>query len=605
MSNTLGIRLRKLSIRGEYVREATIDFKPGFNIISGVSNSGKTYILQSIGYVLGATTKPKEIKESIGYNAIFLECQDKQGEIYTLSRSIKSGKIYKYNSSLENINFAESLDFGKTVGEDSEISKFLLSKCGIDVIPIVKNRRGETQSITFNTILDWMLIDEVSIIDNKSILLPSGNRSIKTYLNTFNYLITHKKPQIPEVQENSEVLKTRYEAKKELLSEIHKEINIEIRKIPKNQSKNISKEKVKELRNQLYEQNEIIKEEQQEILYNNALLLENRHERSLIISATEKFLLLYDTYTSDIERLEFIMDGENFYEQLNNSSCPICNRTGSLPDELQNDLESIKLSYLNERDNILRKQREIKELIQVLKTQEEEIHKSILHIKHKINKSGAKINNELKPVFDKINENIDRLLLIEENQAKKQTLIEKRDMLMNKMIVLENEYMEKKGKIISIKTEIDHSAMKNICNYIQCIIKTWNIPDSKQVSFDYSDKVYDIRLNGQARTVFGKGYRALLKAAFWIGVMDYCKNNKLPFPFLLIFDTPLKNLKEHSDSEAIEDKVKMSFYNNLAEIGYEKQIIIIENEEPPLRIQKKCNYRFFKQGEGFFPTSND
>ena len=74
MANPRGIQLRSLRLRGQGRAEARIDFSPGLNVISGVSDTGKSYILKCIDFLFGASKKPKDIDEANGYEQVYLEC---------------------------------------------------------------------------------------------------------------------------------------------------------------------------------------------------------------------------------------------------------------------------------------------------------------------------------------------------------------------------------------------------------------------------------------------------------------------------------------------------------------------------------------------------
>lgn len=80
-----GYRINKLRIIGESVDKAEIIFHPGVNVITGPSQTGKTYVFQCINYMLGSSKPPKKIKESRAYSSIYLEIADCQNIFYTLT----------------------------------------------------------------------------------------------------------------------------------------------------------------------------------------------------------------------------------------------------------------------------------------------------------------------------------------------------------------------------------------------------------------------------------------------------------------------------------------------------------------------------------------
>lgn len=83
-----GFQLRALRATGAGKTPAEVLFGPGFNVISGASNTGKSYILQCIDFMLGGSKRPKRIKESAGYESLFLEFEDHKHQAHQLERSL-------------------------------------------------------------------------------------------------------------------------------------------------------------------------------------------------------------------------------------------------------------------------------------------------------------------------------------------------------------------------------------------------------------------------------------------------------------------------------------------------------------------------------------
>ena len=62
--------IKRLLLAGSNKQNAVIQFTDGINIISGVSDTGKSYIYQCINYVLCSDTLPKDITEAQSYSKI-------------------------------------------------------------------------------------------------------------------------------------------------------------------------------------------------------------------------------------------------------------------------------------------------------------------------------------------------------------------------------------------------------------------------------------------------------------------------------------------------------------------------------------------------------
>ena len=58
------MQLRELRLTGRGVSDARMIFKPGGNVVSGDSDTGKSYMLRCIDYVFGAEAMTKVITEA-------------------------------------------------------------------------------------------------------------------------------------------------------------------------------------------------------------------------------------------------------------------------------------------------------------------------------------------------------------------------------------------------------------------------------------------------------------------------------------------------------------------------------------------------------------
>ncbi len=81
------IQLTHLTFTGIGMSDASIDFSPHVTVIHGPSDTGKSFILDAIDFVLGAK-KLKEIPERDGYNRVLLGLQLPSGDRVTLTRAV-------------------------------------------------------------------------------------------------------------------------------------------------------------------------------------------------------------------------------------------------------------------------------------------------------------------------------------------------------------------------------------------------------------------------------------------------------------------------------------------------------------------------------------
>ena len=125
----LGFHLKRLRLVGENVRDAEIEFFKGFNLISGLSDTGKSFILQCLDFSLGDRKVPKEIPEASRYETVILDILSNEGETITLRRALRGGGLtctqngkeseLKAQHSKSNQNTAQA-EFAKISASDME-----------------------------------------------------------------------------------------------------------------------------------------------------------------------------------------------------------------------------------------------------------------------------------------------------------------------------------------------------------------------------------------------------------------------------------------------------------------------------------------------------
>src|SRR5271157_5434853 len=89
----LRLRLIDLQVAGEGVPPASIRFTPGLNLIVGASDTGKTFIFESLDFMMGAQEGLRRVPESKGYDRVFLSIDPTVGPAFTLRRAFEGGQF--------------------------------------------------------------------------------------------------------------------------------------------------------------------------------------------------------------------------------------------------------------------------------------------------------------------------------------------------------------------------------------------------------------------------------------------------------------------------------------------------------------------------------
>jgi hypothetical protein len=144
---------------------------------------------------------------------------------------------------------------------------------------------------------------------------------------------------------------------------------------------------------------------------------------------------------------------------------------------------------------------------------------------------------------------------------------------------------------------------------VQSLLEAWKYPDLTRVTF--SDEKVDLVISGKERASEGKGFRAIAYAAFMIGLLDYCVDSKveLPHPGIVVLDSPLVTYKRRDTTpgEEISEDVTSAFYEDLAKLPTGRQVIVLENNDPPAALHSQINYTHFSRSAtgryGFYPVT--
>ena len=94
--------LRHLVFTGSRKEPAGIEFAHGLNVIYGASETGKSFLLEALDFMLGSSTGLRDIPERVGYDTVFLGMEDSNGQTFTLERSTTGGASADPRSSNHN-----------------------------------------------------------------------------------------------------------------------------------------------------------------------------------------------------------------------------------------------------------------------------------------------------------------------------------------------------------------------------------------------------------------------------------------------------------------------------------------------------------------------
>lgn len=596
MDSKLGLRLNKFVVsNNKETRE--IELKNGLNIIYGPTDTGKTYIYQCIKYLLGSNTLPKKIPENSDFHDAYLEIKSLYyNSIFTLKRTFSKNKISIYDCPFSEIEKDTESITVNTRGSKNLISTKLLEFSGINPDTKIKThiRENKYRNIAIRDLLYFSLVTEMGIITDDS-LITTGQYTSKTVeLNLFYYLISaqhtsyltylsdqkssKKKKQVQNKVEASNILIA------ELIDETKREL-LTLEKIKSNNEVSYSEEL-------LFVTSEI--EEQSSKLKSTFENIEKLKTRKMMNrELLKRFKLLTEQFNSDLQRLEFILEGGEIISKLAIENCPTCG--GKLvsdrhsrhrdPESIQDiNSEVLFASYNAEKKKILLNLNDLTMTINNLENENHIINHDISILEKRYHDIKERIDEELKPtrtsLENKINRAVDEKLIKEKIGYLKQKLY-RFQLEVSDSNQIENNKSANQSSSNNIKYLIDNH-LDQLCKIMNSYLLDMSFPDVKHgnENVEFDSTANDFIINGKARSVYGKGYRAVIYSVFLVSFMKFCRDNNLPHIGFVVIDSPLTTYQEKENElpeEKVPEDLKERFINTLSN---EKnlQIIIFENK---------------------------
>lgn len=325
--------IERLIITGSNVKDAFLNFEKGVNLITGSSDTGKSYIFQCIDYLLGAENCPKDIPESAGYTDAYLQIRTKDNEVFTIHRKLKTiSKIEVTPTIFEKYVTTSKRTLGTKNDslEGENISEFLLKLIGVENILIKTNISNKTRKLSFRDIARLSLIDEIRIITEESPVYTSSKNyyELTAEKSAFRYLLTGQSDNNLVEKEDKKIFESRIKGKLEFIEALILSKHSKILNLQEN-TNDLTSEQINEKISTLLENLEtssinieqLTTERENKFKELQTLKSSNLKNGEIL----KRFYLLQEHYKNDLNRLNFILEGEFLFKQLISKDCPICN----------------------------------------------------------------------------------------------------------------------------------------------------------------------------------------------------------------------------------------------------------------------------------------
>lgn len=612
-----GLCLRHICFIGPDKEPVSIGFKKGLNVICGASNTGKSFLVATIDYMLGAGEALKDIPERVGYDRISMGIETSDGSTFTLQRSVDGGGFLCCSGlTKESLSEMDCLALGAkhSSATDDNLSRFLLRHIGLDNKALRKNQGGQLQSLSFRNLAPLSIVNEEEIIKEQSPIF-SGQLIFRTKeYAVFKLLLTGVDDSAIVVQKQQAQQKEETLAKSTMIEHLLLEYNrelLEITKHPEDLENDLATLELS-INSHLNALNEAqlnyerFTAERREVLTKRQPVIDRIEEIDELVT---RFNLLQKHYNTDIERLEAIKESGTFFIPLKPQTCPLC---GALPDNQNHkdscdgNAEAVVKAAIAEIAKIEVLHRELTDTLSDMNGERVRLNVSLDNFKKQLSTLQGNIEKSITPEIQKM-------------RASYTDMIEQRAQMKRGVVLLHriNENKQQQDTISNgepqqkepeeILTKLPTSVLNDFAKVTEEVLQAWQFPKADRIYFDEGSR--DLVISGKLRSSHGKGLRAITHAAFNLSLMEFCHRHDRAHPGFIVLDSPLLAYKE---PEGEEDDLRGSdlkdkFYEHLVGLSDKLQILIIENEHPSEGIKNKINFTDFTGNpasgrQGFFPS---
>jgi len=618
---TPGFRLRFLGFFGPQKQPSTVTFGSGLNVIYGASNTGKSFIVEAIDFMLGGKPPLRDIPERVGYDLILLGIETLDNKSFTLWRSMDGGgfRLYEtlYETPPETDIPYKQLDEQHSDKNSVNLSSFLLGLCGLGGKRVRRNARNETNSLSFRNIARLMIVNETEITQQNSPLFDGNPIASTPNLATFKLLLTGTDDSALVASNKGEPEELSREAQLHLLDQLlddYRDRLKELTKSPKELEEQLEKIDTS-LRQHTAQVNTTEAEFQEAAGKRRELrkkLEESRERRADVGSMLERFSLLDKHYVSDIERLRAIEEGGTLFNVLGSGHCPLCgaapadHRTDA---ECNGDIDAVVQAARKEIYKIEILRAELAETVQSLERESANFDRRMPAVVQELESISGAVEELIAPRLSSLRKSYsdfaDKRAEVREALALYATV---QDMERRRADLEKGSEDEKAGALANadIPTSVTHSFAKTV----EGILTEWHFPEAGDVYFD--SKTRDLVIAGKSRSAFGKGLRAITHAAFTLGLLAFCRTRQTPHTGFVVLDSPLLAYREPDGTEddLTGTDLQEQFYGYLEALSIDTQVIVVENTDPPDAIMKREQSLMFGKNPhhgryGLFPFIPD
>lgn len=562
--------VKSISAFGKGKTASTIEFIDGINIIKGDSDTGKTKVITSILFAMGASHKP--FAKKTGYDEVKLVIGTPAGDITFIRKySANLIDVISDNAEIEDDTYTTQYNTDRT-----PINDVWLKLMGIEELPMLaSNKRSVKKRMTWNNLMRLFYIDELEICREQSIIEPVQYMEKTLLLSAILYLVYGKNFASDKIQKDSAIKKAKNEIMEEYLNKRLGAAEGQLDRL-KAYAGAIYDSK---LQHDLQETAKSMKEiedqiasalaEEQAIVQRIMAVEEKINEMNMLANRYDS---LHTQYQADLRRLSFITAGESLLPGTEQEKlCPYCDSEIKLK-----KLPSFKAVSGAEERRIRKQIIGLAETQKGVAEEKAELEQQLAMLKEQYDAADRLIQEELKPKRTEI----EKLLADYQEEIDNRSQYKVYEQMRKDIILDLKEYItndDDEPADYRPKDYFDADFCKSMDDYAMEILKETNYPNLVEAHFDL--RSFDLVINGGTKIDdHGKGYSAFINSVVALMFRKYLVERGTYTPGITIIDSPLHGMFQGVEDDAPES-MKTGIFKYFCVLEGEGQLIVAENGE--------------------------
>jgi hypothetical protein len=614
------IQIRSISFLGGRVAPALIGFNQNLSVVCGASDTGKSFLVEAIDFLLGGK-ELRGIPELDGYEKARIVIESSEKGLWTFERSIEGGNYRIYKGNIEaatGVKETDTIKMKHAAGREDNISGWLLGAIDLLSKNVRKNASGDCRSLSFRDIARLIIVNEQEIIRQDSPFLTGQYISKTAEKSTLKLMLTGADDSSIVPSDARRQSESNAQAKGELLQQwiadvedeitengfAREELGDQLEKLDKAISS--SRERLQLGRSQL----NVMTTKRREIVENREVI-KNRIDD--IADMLERFYLLKAQYETDLSRLMSIEESGSLFVHHERAHCSLC---GASPEAQHNtekcdgDVESIVIAAAAEMEKIKRLASDLNSTVTALHVESARLSEELIKIENGFDFIEINIKTAIAPQLSNLQFTYSEFVDMRSRVISHLSVFTRLDKLLLQREELFGDAEKTEADDQKITTKLSTQVLHDFSKTVERILEAWDFPDKGSVYFDES--TMDFVINGKLRGNRGKGLRAITHAAVTLGLLEFCKEHSLPHPGFVVLDSPLlAYYKPEGEDDSLQGtSLKQKFYKYLIEDHSDSQVIIVENEHPPESFEDQLGLTVFTKNPrhgrfGLLPSKED